>query len=242
MRSNTTKELQTLPRHIAIIMDGNGRWAKQRNLPRIAGHKVGAESVREIVKLCAEKRIEVLTLFAFSTENWQRPQSEVKGLMTLFAQMLTKEIPRLHKNNIQFRVIGDILVLDKKLQVEIKKAENLTKDNTNLKLIIALNYSGRWDITEAARKLGAEIEAGSLKAKDITVEKFHSQTSLHELPEPDLFIRTSGEQRISNFMLWQLAYSELYFTEVLWPDFREQAFNNALTAYIARERRFGAVV
>lgn len=229
-----------LPHHIAIIMDGNGRWAKKQGLPRIAGHKVGAESVRAVVKVCTEKKIEVLTLFAFSTENWERPKNEVNYLMEqLFVKSLESETKAIHKNNIQFRVIGDIKSLPKKLQQKIYTAEQLTATNTGLKLIIALSYSGRWDIVEATRKIGAEIEAGKLTSQDITTEKVHAHICLHDLPEPDLLIRTSGEQRISNFMLWQLAYTELYFTDVLWPDFRELEFAKALDAYNQRNRRYG---
>ena len=229
-----------LPRHIAIIMDGNGRWAKKRGLPRVAGHKVGVESVRAIVKASLEKKIDVLSLFAFSTENWQRPQEEVGYLMEqLFALALESEIEELHKSNVQFRAIGETKRLTEKLQQKVLAAEKLTAGNSGLKLVIALSYSGQWDITEAAQKLGLEIEAGKLAAQDITIEKFHAKTCLHDLPEPDLFIRTSGEQRISNFMLWQLAYTELYFTDVLWPDFREAEFTEALVAYDQRIRRFG---
>lgn len=229
-----------LPKHIAIVMDGNGRWAKKRGLPRVAGHKVGVESVRAIVKASLENKIDVLTLFAFSTENWQRPKEEVGYLMEqLFVLALDGEIKELHENNIQFRVIGDIQCLAEKLQQKISAAEKLTAGNSGLKLVIALSYSGRWDIVEAARQLGREIEMGKLMAQDITLEKFHAKTCLHDLPEPDLLIRTSGEQRISNFMLWQLAYTELYFTDVLWPDFREAEFTEALVSYDQRIRRFG---
>lgn len=229
-----------LPKHIAIVMDGNGRWAKKRGLPRIAGHKVGVESVRVIVKACAEKKIDVLTLFAFSTENWQRPPDEVGYLMEqLFVKALESEIKELHKSNVQFRVIGETKCLAEKLQQKIHMAEKLTANNSGLKLIVALSYSGRWDIVEAARQLGTEIERGELASQDITIEKFHAKICLHDLSEPDLFIRTSGEQRISNFMLWQLAYTELYFTEVLWPDFREAEFAEALAVYGQRTRRFG---
>ena len=239
-RNKFLKVFMKLPKHIAIVMDGNGRWAKKRGLPRIAGHKTGVESVRVIVKACVEKKIDVLTLFAFSTENWQRPQDEVSYLMKqLFVTALESEIEELHKSNVQFRVIGETKCLAKKLQQKIYASEKLTANNSGLKLIIAISYSGRWDIIEAARQLGAEIERGELAPQDITIKKFHSKTCLHDLPEPDLFIRTSGEQRISNFMLWQLAYTELYFTEVLWPDFREAEFAEALAVYGQRTRRFG---
>jgi len=230
----------TLPRHIAIIMDGNGRWASRRGLPRVAGHKVGADTVRSITKICAEKKIEVLTLFAFSTENWQRSPEEINFLMQqLFVKALDSEVVNLHKNNIQFRVIGDIERLNDKLQQKILNAKRLTANNTGLKLVLALSYSGRWDIAAASRKLGEEVASGRLKAQDITIEKFHENTCLHDLPEPDLLIRTSGEQRISNFMLWQLAYTELYFTDVLWPDFSQEDFEKALAIYSQRNRRFG---
>lgn len=229
-----------LPRHIAIIMDGNGRWANARGLPRVAGHKVGAQVVRNITKVCAEKKISALTLFAFSTENWQRSAEEVGFLLEqLFVRMLDSEVANLHQNNIQFRVIGDTLRLNQKLQQKIREAQELTANNTGLKLVLALNYSGRWDIAAAARKLGEAIAAGELNAQDITIEKFHASTCLADLPEPDLLIRTSGEQRISNFMLWQLAYTELYFTEVLWPDFSAADFEQALLAYSQRNRRYG---
>lgn len=230
----------TLPRHIAIIMDGNGRWASARGLPRVAGHKVGADAVRSVTKICAEKKIEVLTLFAFSTENWQRSPEEVSFLMEqLFVRSLDSEVVNLHKNNIQFRVIGDTERLNNKLQQKIQDAQELTANNTGLKLVLALSYSGHWDIVSAARKLGEEIALGKLKAQDITIEKFHANTCLHDLPKPDLLIRTSGEQRISNFMLWQLAYTELYFTDVLWPDFGQEDFEKALVVYSQRNRRFG---
>ncbi|EKE01620.1 MAG: Undecaprenyl pyrophosphate synthetase [uncultured bacterium] len=229
-----------VPRHIAIVMDGNGRWAKQRGLPRVAGHKVGVESVRAIVKICAEKKVEVLTLFAFSTENWERPKEEVGFLMEqLFVKALEKEVKDLHKNNVQFRVMGETKRLTEQLQHNVHHAEKLTSNNSGLKLVIALSYSGRWDITEAARQLGAEIEQGKLTSQEITIDKLHAHTCLHDLPDPDLFIRTSGEQRISNFMLWQLAYTELYFTDVLWPDFREKELADALVVYNQRDRRFG---
>ena len=229
-----------LPRHVAIIMDGNGRWAKNRGLPRTAGHKVGVERVREIVKTCAEKKIDVLTLFAFSTENWQRSQVEVGYLMNqLFIVALENEAGELHKNNIQLRVIGEKKRLTEKLQQKIYNAEKLTVNNSGLKLVLALSYSGRWDIVEATRQIGQEIATGKLVPQDITLEKLQSHTCLHDLPELDLLIRTSGEQRISNFMLWQLAYAELYFTDVLWPDFYAKDFIAALEIYDKRMRRFG---
>lgn len=234
--------MNNLPRHIAIVMDGNGRWATKRKLPRIAGHKVGVDSVRTIVRLCSDKGIEVLTLFAFSTENWKRSKIEVGFLMHLFIKVLAIEIRKLHQENVRILFIGERETLDKKLQQSIKDAESLTANNTGLKLAIAMNYSGRWDIVAAARSLAAKVEAGEMLANDISLSNFHAHTKLAELPEPDLLIRTSGELRLSNFMLWQLAYTELYFTDVLWPDFREEALNDALLAYARRERRFGQVV
>jgi undecaprenyl diphosphate synthase len=230
----------TLPNHVAIIMDGNGRWANKRNLPRVAGHKVGLESVRAVVRRCVEKKVPVLTLFAFSTENWDRPKEEVSFLMEqLFVKTFDEEVEKLHENGIKLRVIGEIARLDKKLQGKIVAAEKKTANNSGLKLIIALSYSGRWDIVNAAKQICQQIENGKLRAKDVTDEEFSKHICLHDLPEPDLLIRTSGEQRISNFMLWQLAYTELYFTDVLWPDFREKELDDALLAYTTRNRRFG---
>lgn len=231
--------LTNLPRHIAIIMDGNGRWAKQRHLPRVAGHKAGVEAVREVVKSCVEKKIEVVTLFAFSSENWQRPAQEVNYLMKLFITALEREAKKLHKQNIQLRIIGERDRFEKKLRDQIDAAEQLTSNNTGLKLVIAANYGGRWDISEAMRKIAIDIEQGKLTSHEITPVLIQSRLALGDLPEPDLFIRTSGEQRISNFMLWELAYAELYFTDVFWPDFTSAEFEKALAFFSSRERRFG---
>lgn len=228
-----------LPRHIAIIMDGNGRWAKQRNLPRHAGHIAGVETVREVVRISAELGIGVLTLFAFSSENWRRPREEVGLLMNLFLTALQREITRLHKNQVQLRIIGDRTALPKPLQDKIVSAETLTQHNTGLKLVIAANYGGHWDLTQAARQLYEQIRAGQITPEDVTQERLGAHTCLANLPDPDLFIRTGGEQRISNFLLWQLAYTELYFTETLWPDFNTTAFQQALRFYATRQRRFG---
>lgn len=230
-----------LPRHVAIVMDGNGRWAKQRNLPRSAGHRAGSKAVKEAIKFCGEKGIEILTLFAFGTENWNRPVDEVNFLMELFTKTLQHQTKSLHKNNVQLRVIGDYSRFHEKLQQRILEAQQLTAANTGLKLIIAANYSGRWDITEAARRLGRQIELGKLTSAQITPELFHRALSIADLPDPDLLIRTSGEQRISNFMLWQFAYTEFYFTSALWPDFNATIFDSAITAYANRERRFGLI-
>ncbi len=228
-----------LPRHVAIIMDGNGRWAEQRRLPRFAGHKSGAEAVRLIVETCAEKGIEVLTVFAFSSENWQRPEEEVGMLMGLFMTTLEQQVKRLHVNNVRFRLVGERSAFNKKLQRRIHEAELLTRDNTGLNLVIAANYGGRWDISQAARRIAEKVEAGELHAREVTTDLFASLVSLHAFPEPDLFIRTGGEKRISNFLLWQLAYTELYFTDTLWPDFDNAAMNDALEAFALRQRRYG---
>jgi undecaprenyl diphosphate synthase len=228
-----------LPRHIAIIMDGNGRWAKQRHLPRFMGHKAGVESVRRIVTCCAEKKIEVLTIFAFSNENWRRPEQEVSFLMDLFISGLKRETTKLHEQNIQVRVIGNRSQFNEKLQAQIAATEALTAQNTGLKFVIAANYGGQWDINEAVRSIANEVAAGRLNSADITPELIQKKLSLADLPDPDLLIRTSGEQRISNFMLWQIAYTELYFTDVLWPDFDTEKLEQALTFFSNRERRFG---
>lgn len=228
-----------LPKHIAIIMDGNGRWAKKRLLPRAAGHRAGVDAVHRTVTCCIEKGIEALSLFAFSSENWQRPTEEVNFLMDIFLTVLEREATKLHKQNIQLRVIGDRTRFDQKLQLQIEKVEALTANNSGLKLNIAANYGGRWDICEAFKKLASELVNGSLPTTAITPELISKKLSLADLPDPDLFIRTSGEQRISNFFLWQLGYTELYFTDVLWPDFDSTELEKALTVFENRERRFG---
>jgi len=220
-------------------MDGNGRWAKQRFLPRFAGHKAGVDSVRQIVKACVEKKIHVLTLFAFSSENWRRPAPEVDYLMGLFIAALEKEAQKLHEQNIQLRIMGDRSRFDEKLQQHMLRAEQLTQHNTGLKLVIAANYGGQWDIMEAMRQLAMDVEQQKISANDISIELIQSKLATQDLPPPDLFIRTSGEQRISNFMLWQQAYTELYFTDVFWPDFNEKELDKALLFFAERERRFG---
>lgn len=229
----------TLPRHIAIIMDGNGRWAKKRHLPRIAGHKAGLEAAREVVEYCAKKKIEVLTLFVFSSENWRRPLEEVNYLMQLFLTMLQRDAKKLHEQNVQLRVMGDHSRFDEKLQHHIAEVEKLTENNTGLKLILAANYGGQWEIAQAAKKIAAQVEKGMLKSEDVTIDSITSNLLYTDLPDPDLFIRTSGEMRISNFLLWQLAYTELYFTEVLWPDFGAAEMDKAVEFFTKRERRFG---
>ena len=227
------------PRHIAVVMDGNGRWASYRGLPRIAGHRAGVRAFCRIVGYAVERKIEVLTLFAFSIENQARPQSEVNFLMSLFLDSLRKNIEKLHKNNVQLRVIGDHRKLNKKMSLQIQTSQYLTQYNTGLKLIIALNYSGRWDIVQAVKQVAKELENRKLTAELITTELFQSYLCLSDLIEPDLLIRTSGEQRLSNFMLWQFAYTEIYFTPTLWPDFNEEIFDQALIFYCTRQRRFG---
>jgi undecaprenyl diphosphate synthase len=233
--------MNKLPKHVAIVMDGNGRWAQRKNLPRVAGHEAGAESVKQIVKLCTEKGVKILTLFAFSSENWGRPVTEVDYLMNLFLETLRQETEGLHKNNIQLRVIGDYTRFSADLRKQILLSQQLTMQNTGLTLVIAANYSGRWDITNAARCMAQEIVLGRLQASDITSDLFQNYLCLNNLPEPDLFIRTSGEQRISNFMLWQFAYTELYFSKVLWPDFNKNEFEEALKFFASRERRYGLI-
>jgi len=228
-----------IPRHVAIIMDGNGRWAERRHMPRFAGHKAGVDAVRRVVEVAGKRGIEVLTLFAFSSENWRRPKKEVGLLMDLFMVALEREVKRLNKNNVRLRIIGDIAGFSEKLQQRIHRAQQLTADNTGLVLVVAANYGGRWDITQAARKLAARVEAGELRAEDIDTEMMAANMCLHDLPEPDLFIRSGGEMRISNFLLWQLAYCEMYFTDILWPDFNEGVIDDALESFSRRQRRFG---
>jgi len=227
------------PRHIAIIMDGNGRWAKRRHLPRVLGHQEGVKAVRKVIKYCGEIGIEVLTLFAFSSENWQRPEQEVNYLMTLFLNTLKNEIDKLAKNNVQLKMVGNLEGFNSPLREWIAKSQELTAKNTGLKLVIAVNYSGQWDIVQAAQKVMRQFKSGALKAETLTREIFSNYLSLADYPGADLLIRTSGEYRISNFILWQLAYTELYFTDTLWPDFDERALNKALQFYAQRERRFG---
>jgi undecaprenyl diphosphate synthase len=220
-------------------MDGNGRWAKKRFLPRFAGHQAGLETVRRLVKYCAQENIEVLTLFAFSSENWRRPQEEVSLLMQLFITALQREVQKLHKNNVKLRVIGAREAFPNQLQEYIAQAEQLTAQNTGLTLVIAANYGGRWDITQAAQRMAREIQQGTLQVEALNEQQFKQYLCLADLPEPDLFIRTGGEQRVSNFLLWQLAYTEMYFTDTLWPDFDQAAFQQALHSFSTRQRRFG---
>jgi undecaprenyl diphosphate synthase len=225
-----------IPRHIAIIMDGNGRWAKKRFLPRVAGHKRAMETVRGVVKACAERGISYLTLFAFSSENWRRPKDEISVLMQLFIAALEQEVGKLHENGIRFKVIGNLSKFEPKIIDFIRKGEALTATNTNLTLTVAANYGGRWDIMQATRNMLSQRTelAGGFEEEDLM-----PHFAMSYAPEPDLFIRTGGEQRISNFLLWQLAYTELYFTDTLWPDFDAEALDLAIQSYQQRERRFG---
>lgn len=224
-----------LPQHVAIIMDGNGRWARKRFLPRVAGHSRGVDTVRDTIRGCIERGIPYLTLFAFSSENWRRPPDEVTFLMQLFVRSLKKEVARMNENGIRFRVIGDLSRFDDSLVAMIRDAQTLTENNTALQLTIAANYGGRWDILQAVNRV-RDFEGA---AAAVTEEALSSYLSMAFAPEPDLFIRTGGEKRISNFLLWQLAYTELYFTDTLWPDFDDAAFSVALDSFGTRERRFG---
>jgi len=232
-------DLQRLPRHIAIIMDGNGRWARERGEDRLFGHYHGVESVRDIVEASAELGVGYLTLYAFSTENWDRPEYEVMGLMELLVDTIRKEVPTLNKNNIRLHVIGDVEMLPDYAKKELQEALHLTSTNSGLNLIMALSYSSRWEITEAIKAIATDVESGKLKTKNITNETLTKYLSTASFPDPELMIRTSGEYRISNFLLYQLAYAELYFTSVLWPDFRKENLYQAIIDFQSRERRFG---
>jgi undecaprenyl diphosphate synthase len=229
-------EVATVPRHVAMIMDGNGRWAKQRFLPRVAGHKRGVETVRAMVKACIERGVEFLTLFAFSSENWRRPAEEVSFLMNLFITALDQEVGKLAANGVRLRIVGDLFRFEPRLQELIRRSEEATAANTGLTLTVAANYGGRWDIMQAVNRMSA---AEPERAGSYTEEDLAPFLSMAYAPEPDLFIRTGGEQRISNFLVWQLAYTELYFTELLWPEFDAAAFDAAIASYHGRERRFG---
>jgi undecaprenyl diphosphate synthase len=236
-KSSTTEvpDAPKVPRHVAIIMDGNGRWATKRLLPRVAGHVKGVEAVRGCVEACVERGIEYLTLFAFSSENWRRPEEEVSLLMRLFVTALEREVSKMHANNIRLKVVGDLSRFDAKLREMIANAERRTANNTRLTVTICANYGGRWDIIQAAGKMAAAHPG----ATEFTEEQLAEHLAMAYAPEPDLFIRTGGEERISNFLLWQLAYSELYFTDTFWPDFDIDALDAAIASYQHRERRFG---
>jgi len=237
---DTTTTLK-VPHHVAIVMDGNGRWAQQHGFKRHAGHKEGVKSVRKVVERAAHAKVKILTLFAFSSENWRRPREEVGLLMDLFMLALKQEIKRLQRNNVQLRIIGDLSRFSPELQASMAKAEADTANNSGLILQVAANYGGRWDMTQAVRSLAQQIKNGSVEPDSITEQRISAELSFPDLADPDLFIRTGGEQRLSNFLLWQSAYAELYFTDVLWPDFDDTEFDAALSAYSSRQRRFGQV-
>jgi undecaprenyl diphosphate synthase len=228
---------EIIPRHIAIVMDGNGRWAKEKRRPRLFGHKQGVETVREIIKMCNSIGVECLTLFAFSSENWKRPEEEVSGLMTLFMLALKKEAKSLAKNGVILEFIGDRTAFSKKLQKKITQVETLTAAGKGVRLVIAANYGGRWDIVQASQKMQQQVINDN--SATIDEKSFNRFLSTQHLPDPDLFIRTGGERRISNFLLWQLAYTQLYFTNVLWPDFNRDEFQQAIDDFSTRQRRFG---
>lgn len=228
-----------VPKHVAIIMDGNNRWAKKRFLPGVAGHKAGVKAVRSVVETSIHEGVQTLTLFAFSSENWRRPKDEVNALMQLFILALKREVKQLHENNIRLRVMGDISGFSEEIQALVSEAQELTGNNTRLTLVIAANYGGQWDICQAARQIADKVLNQEIQVEDIDENLFHQHTQLSDLQAPDLMIRTGGEKRISNFMLWQNAYSEFYFCDDLWPDFQAEAYRKALAEFASRTRRFG---
>ena len=234
-------DLNRLPRHIAIIMDGNGRWAKEKGQDRLYGHYHGVESVRNIVEGCAELGVEYLTLYAFSTENWDRPPNEVRGLMDLLVDTIRKEVDTLNKNNIRLNVIGNMDMLPEFAHNEMLDALQMTSQNTGLNLVMALSYSSRWEIINAVKTIAQDVQAGKLDAASITNDTFEKYLCTHNIPDPELMIRTSGDYRVSNFLLYQLAYTELYFTETRWPDFRKENLYHAILDFQGRERRFGKI-
>ena len=227
------------PNHVAIIMDGNGRWAKKRKLPRTAGHKEGVKATQEVIKACGEAGVKYLTIFAFSSENWNRPKTEVTALMDLFMRSLQNEVQNLAENGVRLKFLGQTDAFSKKLFQQIQKSEKITANNDKLFLNIAVNYGGKWDILDATKKLIQQVQDGKLSITDIDADVLESKLATQDMPAPDLFIRTGGEQRISNFLLWQLAYTELYFSEVLWPDFSTEELDKAFESYRSRQRRFG---
>ncbi len=231
----------SIPEHIAIIMDGNGRWAKQRGLPRVAGHREGVTSVRDVVETCGQLGVKCLTLYTFSTENWKRPHQEVSTLMRLLVKALRDETDKLHENNVRLTAIGDVDSLPAGVQRELYDAFEKTKHNTGLNLNLALSYSGRWEITEAVRRIAADVVSGKITIADINESAFANYLSTASIPDPDLLIRTSGELRLSNFLLYQLAYTEIYISKVYWPDFRRRHLYEAISDFQKRERRFGLV-
>jgi undecaprenyl diphosphate synthase len=231
--------MSDLPAHVVIVMDGNGRWAKKRLMPRTAGHAAGVKATKKAVEFCVEKSVSALTLFAFSSENWKRPEQEVSTLMELFITTLQSEVKSLHEQNVRMRFIGDCTAFSEKLQSKIDQAISLTENNTGLQLNIAVNYGGRWDVAQACKSIAEKISSGEISSEAIDAELVDQYTCLADLPDPELFIRTGGEKRISNFLIWQLAYSELYFSDVLWPDFDREEFSNALNWFTSIQRRFG---
>jgi undecaprenyl diphosphate synthase len=232
-------DLQRLPAHIAIIMDGNGRWARERRQDRLYGHHEGVQSVREVTEASAELGVKNLTLYAFSTENWERPSAEVQGIMELLVSTIRKEVGTLKKNNIRLHVIGDVDMLPPLCQQELKEAISLTAENSRMNLIMALSYSSRWEIARAARLIATKVQTGQMDPKDINSSLFQQYLCTHDFPDPELMIRTGGEYRISNFLLYQLAYAELFFTDTRWPDFRKESLYEAIVDFQSRERRFG---
>ena len=239
MQSGIITETTKIPRHIAIVMDGNGRWAKGQRKPRLWGHKVGVEAVRNIVKACNALDVECLTIFAFSSENWKRPEDEIKNLMGLFMMALEREAKALARNNVRLKIIGDITQFSEKLQKKIKQVEEITSKSDGLNLIVAANYGGRWDILESVKRLVGKMSDGDMTVHELSEDAISENLSTQQYPEPDLFIRTGGEKRISNFLLWQMAYCELYFTDVLWPDFGKEELHKAIADFSTRQRRFG---
>lgn len=239
MTTATSAGATSVPRHVAIIMDGNNRWAKKRLLGGISGHKAGAKAVRTVVEHSARAGVEVLTLYAFSSENWRRPREEVNALMELFLMALNREVKKLHENNLKLRIIGDKTGFSAAIQAAIARAESLTVNNTGMTLVIAANYGGHWDITQAARSLARDVACGRLTPDDVTEAAIQARVALGDLPAPDLCIRTAGEQRISNFLLWQFAYTEFYFTDEFWPDFNKDSLQRAFASFAGRVRRFG---
>lgn len=235
----TEESLPPIPQHIAIIMDGNGRWAKQQHQPRFMGHRAGVKAVEAIVKHCIELDIKVLSLFAFSSENWRRPSKEVSLLMELFSLALKQQVKRLHKNNIRLQIIGELNQFSPSLQKKIQHSQQLTENNTGLTLNIAANYGGRWDVVQSVRKIAEKVKNGELNAGEISEQMISDSLTTADLTEPDLFIRTGGEQRVSNFLLWQMAYTEFFFTDTLWPDFDAASLDQAVASFTQRERRFG---
>jgi undecaprenyl diphosphate synthase len=235
----TQIDKKNVPQHVAIIMDGNGRWAKQQGENRVFGHHEGVNSVREIVEACAEVGVKYLTLYAFSTENWNRPKDEVDALMELLVSTISMETPKLNKNGVRLQAVGDIASLPKSCQEELQESINTTAQNSTVTLILALSYSSKWEIVNSVKQIAEKVKNGEIKPEDINADMIAENLCTSKYPDPELMIRTSGEHRISNFLLWQLAYAEFYFTEVLWPDFRKQEFYKAILSYQNRERRFG---